>query len=32
MIEKLNKNKITTDWLNLFPVDSSYKCNTYVFV
>ena len=25
MIEKLNKNKITTDWLNLFPDFSKYK-------
>lgn len=25
MIEKLNKNKITTDWLNFFPDFSKYK-------
>lgn len=25
MIEKLNKNKITTDWLQLFPDFTKYK-------
>lgn len=25
MIEKLNKNKITTDWLNFFPDFVKYK-------